>query len=92
MIYTNKEGFISSIKNEKKLKFLNIQTHITEVVRERRRAQPLFNNKEIEDANSFFDRQTSHVPLRTTIGSDLVSESLIQHATSGGLTTMIPEI
>ena len=38
IIYTNKEGFISSIKNEKKLKFLNIQTHITEVVRERRRA------------------------------------------------------
>lgn len=37
MINTSKEGFIQSIKAEKRLKFLQIQSHFTEIARERRR-------------------------------------------------------
>ena len=48
MIHTNKEGFIGSIKNEKRLMFLKIQQHFSEMVRERRKAGPPAWREQIE--------------------------------------------
>ena len=70
IIATNKEGFIYSIKNAKRLKFLAIQTHFTDKVRERRKvATPRKAETFDED---MFDRLTTSIPQarRTTFGSD----------------------
>jgi hypothetical protein len=70
IIATNKEGFLYSIKNEKRLKFLAIQTFFTDKVRERRKvATP--RKAEFFDED-MFDRQTTTHPQgrRTTFGSD----------------------
>ena len=45
IIQTNKEGFLSSNKNEKRLKLLEIHKNFSEIVRERRRAQPPANRE-----------------------------------------------
>jgi len=38
LILTNKDGFLCSIKSDKRLKFLQIQAHFSEIARERRKA------------------------------------------------------
>ena len=40
LMLTNKDGFLVSIKNKKRLKFMSILTHFQETVRERRKAPP----------------------------------------------------
>ena len=81
MILTNKEGFVYSIKKEKRLKFFKIQKHFNEVVRERRRAQPPINRDSYDEDPSFFDRQTTGFNNRTTFGSELISDAIKNMAT-----------
>lgn len=75
LIFTSKDGFVSSIKSEKRLKFLAIQTHFSEVVRERRRAFPPAAKELYED--QYFERSASN--MRTTMGSDLMYSDRLQH-------------
>ena len=92
MILTNKEGFCYSVKKEKRLKFFKIQKHFNEVVRERRRAQVPINRESYEDDRSFFDRQTTgQFPNRTTYGSELISDAILNMNNSGA-TTGVREI
>ena len=90
IILTNKEGFISSIKSEKRLKFLAIQTHFSEVVRERRRALPPASRESMFDTDdNFFDRQTTNYNMRTTGGSEINSTDFLKlHSNVMGRTGM----
>lgn len=58
IILTNKDGFLSSIKSDKRLKFLQIQAHFSEIVRERRKAlPPAWANQYYDNDEPSFERQ-----------------------------------
>ena len=66
IIHTNKEGFVSSIRNEKRLLFLSIQKYFQEMVRERRKAGPPTWREQFEEDQEFFDAALLGKQMRTS--------------------------